>query len=99
MRYDSCQFREFDGLDNRKTLMRLMVKLGDGLDEQRAGERRARFLKSLIPASTNGFADRSLQVTPCSAVQGYHLLVAITGCLGVPIDQAARQLEKVVSHG
>ncbi len=35
-------------------------------------------------------------VTPCTAAEAYHLFVAITGCLGVQVDEAARLLERVV---
>lgn len=94
--HDSGQFGTFEGLDNRKALLNLMVRLGDGLSEAEAGERRARFLRSLLKDSTTAFRGAPLTVTPCDAVRGYHLMVAITGCLGVPIDVAARKLEEVV---
>jgi hypothetical protein len=93
MRYGSGQFGAFDGLDNRKAIMNLMVRLGHGLDEMSAAKKRARFLQRLLPASTSGFFDKPMTVTPCSAVEAYHLFVAITGVLGVPIDVAARKLE------
>jgi len=93
---DSAQFGSFCGLDNRRELMRLMVRLGEGLPDEHARRLRARFLQSLLPASTTSMAGLALSVTPCSAVEGYHLLVAITGCLGVPIDEAAARLERLV---
>ncbi len=96
MRYDSGQFSSFDGLDNRRELMSLMVRLGEGLPEDRARARRARFLQGLLGGSTTGLAGNELKVTPCSAVDAYNLFVAITGVLGVPIDAAASRLERLV---
>jgi hypothetical protein len=96
MRYDSGQFGSFDGRDNRKELMNLFVRLGEHLPEQQARQRRAQFLQRLISRSTKGFADLPRAIEPCSAVEAYHLFVAITGCLHVPIDEAARLLERTV---
>jgi hypothetical protein len=96
VRYDSCQFGSFDGLDNRKALMAMIGRLGHGQPEALAARTRAAFLRSLIPESVNGFAPRPLIVSPCTVVECYHLLVAITGVLGVPIDVAARKLEAEV---
>ena len=93
---DPRQFASFDGRDNRRELMRLMVRLGEGLPDDLANRRRAAFLQGLMGASEGALAGAGLKVSPCSAVEGYHLLIAITGCLGVPIDVAARKLEAVV---
>jgi hypothetical protein len=92
------QFGSFCGLDNRKTVMDLFRRLGRGLPERQAGMMRAGFLQGLIVASTS-FPSQPLIVTPCSAAEAYHLFIAITGCLGVDIDQAAGLLEEVVRHG
>jgi hypothetical protein len=91
-------FKEFDGLDNRRELMRLLSRLGDGLSFEAGNRRRARFLQSLLGASTNGFDGKPLRATPCSTVEAYHLLIAITGALGVPIEVAARKLERLVAN-
>lgn len=99
MRYVSGQFGAFDGLDNRRELMSLFVRLGRGLSEGRARSRRAAFLRSLIGGSTVGLDDKPLAVGPCSAVEAYHLFIAITGCLGVKIDEAASRLERLVRGG
>jgi hypothetical protein len=76
--------------------MDLFVRMGQSLPEEIARERRAEFLRSLLAGSTNGFAGKAMQVTPCDAVQAYHCFVALTGVLGVPIDRAARKLENYV---
>ena len=86
----------FDGLDNRKTIMNLFVRMGHGLDERTAAYRRGLFLKQLLSKSTNGFSDKTPQITPCSAVEAYHLFLAITSCLGVPIAVAAAELEAML---
>ncbi len=91
----TSQFGAFDGRDNRKTVMDLFVRMGHGLAERVAGMKRAGFLQGLICVSTT-FAGKPLIVDPCSAVEAYHLFVAITGCLGVDIDDAAQLLEEVV---
>lgn len=95
MRYDSAQFGSFDGLDNRKTVMGLFVRMGRGLPADLAGMRRAGFLSGLIACSSS-FGARRMVVDPCTAIEAYKLFVAITGCLGVPIDRAAKLLECVV---
>lgn len=94
--YEGFQFSPFDGLDNRKTLMCLMSRLGHGLSEGEGGRRRAAFLQSLMGDSRSTLNGLPLEVTPCSAVQGYLLLGAICGALGVPIEDAARKLERWV---
>lgn len=95
-RSDPRQFGSFEGLDNRKELMRLFVRLGEGLPETMAREKRARFLQSLMGDSTTGLDGKPLAVTPCSAVEAYNLFIAITGVLGVEIDGAAQKLERLV---
>jgi hypothetical protein len=90
------QFGSFDGRDNRRTVLDLFKRLGAGQGERVAGMMRAGFLEGLIQVATGGFAGAPLIVTPCSAVEAYHLFVAITGCLGVAIEEAAGLLEEVV---
>jgi hypothetical protein len=93
MRYDSCQFGSFDGLDNRRELMVLFERLGDPLPEALKREKRAEFLRKMIRLSGNGFADKKATVRPCDAVEAYFQFVAITGCLQVDINRAAKMLE------
>lgn len=94
------QFGSFDGKDNRKEVMYLMGQIGYGLPERDSKVKRARFLQSLIPLSITSMAAQPLIVNPdeCDIVGAYHLFVAITGVLGVPIEQAARMLDKYVSR-
>jgi hypothetical protein len=96
VKYDPGELNRFDGLDNRKQIMNLFVRMGERVPEAIAMERRASFLRSLIKESKNGFQERPMDVTPCSAVQAYLLFVAITSALGVSIEQAAKKLERVV---
>lgn len=93
---ETGQFGSFDGRDNRKTVMDLFVRFGHNRPEAHAAAMRAAFLQGLMDHSTNCFAGKMVQVSPCSAVEAYHLFVAITGCLGVPVEKAARTLEMVV---
>lgn len=80
----------FDGLDNRREIMRMLYRLG-------SDARRAKFLESLIPQSLNGFADKPMKVQGnCDGTSAYYMLIGICNELGVPIDFAARKLEKIV---
>jgi len=93
---DSGQFGSFDGLDNRRTVMELFCKMSLRVPESVGRARRQKFLERLIAFSDNGFADKMVEVTPCDPVTAYHLFVAITGCLGVNIEKAAKLLEEEV---
>jgi hypothetical protein len=84
------ELESFDGRDNRKELMILLQKLG-------SDKARARFLESLIPASLKGFAGCPMKVQGvCDPCRAYFMLVGICNELGVPINEAARRLDKVV---
>ena len=76
--------------------MILFQRLGQDLPEVLAKERRAEFLKKLIRFSKNGFADKMVTITPCDPVEAYFAFTAITGCLQVDVDLAARMLEEEV---
>ena len=83
----------FDGLDNRREVMILLQRLG-------SDKRRGSFLKSLIPSSHNGFASCPIKVQGnCDPVTAYYMLVGICNELGVSINEAAQQLERVVTNG
>ncbi len=83
----------FDGLDNRKWLMEGLDRLGHGLDERRAGMRRAMFLRSLLLDAEPDWKDKPMQVDPVSTVDAYFLLVALMSGFGVTAETAARRLE------
>ncbi len=89
----SGQFDTYDTLEDRRTILELFVRMGKGLPEPLAREKRAVFLRRLMAGSTTGFKDRYLLVSPCSASEAYMIFVAIVGCLGVSIAQAAQRLE------
>lgn len=93
---ETGQFGSFDGRDNRRELMILMQKLGDKAPDPKA--HRAAFLQGLIPLAVSQLAAVPLQVNPerCDPVGAYHLFVAITGCLDVPIETAAKLLDEAV---
>ena len=84
------ELQTFDGLDNRREVMILLERLG-------TDQRRARFLESLIPKSCNGFAGLPMKVTSrCDAVSAYFMLVGVCNELGVPINEAAQKLDRIV---
>jgi hypothetical protein len=76
--------------------MLLFNRMGEGLPKDKADLRRAEFLRQLIRDSKNGFAASMVQIEPCDPVAAYFMFVAVTGCLGVNIDVAARRLERLV---
>lgn len=83
----------FDGLDNRREVMILLERLG-------SDRRRAEFLESLIPSSLKGFAGCPMKVAGnCDSVAAYFMLIGVCNELGVPINEAARRLDREVSHG
>lgn len=87
------ELETFDGLDNRREVMILLERLG-------SDERRAQFLESLIPSSLKGFAGCPMKVAGnCDSVAAYFMLVGVCNELGVSINYAAQQLEKVVQRG
>lgn len=92
----SGQFAEYDTLEDRREILILFQRLGKHLPEALAMRKRARFLESLIPESVSCFAELPLKVTPCSAVEAYHLFIAIVGVLGVPIAEGAKRLDAEV---
>lgn len=93
------QFDTFDNLDDRRELVMLFWKLGEGLPESMANQIRATFLESLIPGSVSGMADVPMKADPsqCHPVGAYMMFVQIVGVLGVPIADAARLLDRAVS--
>ena len=98
----SIQFGAFDNLEDRRELVILFQRLGADLPEPMARQVRAQWLESLIPYSISGLSSVPMKVNPdtCHPVGAYQLFVQIVGVLGVPIDAAARKLEKFVSqHG
>ena len=82
----------FDGRDNRKEIMLLLVRLGNDA-------KRKAFIESLIPLSLKGFAACPMKVTgACDPVSAYYMLVSVCNELGVSINEAARRLERVVKR-
>lgn len=88
----SGQFGTFDGLDNRRELFRILERIGEGESEERAAVLRARALQRLTGLSPSQLAPL-VQCRPMSPADAYCSLVGLTGVFGVPIEQAAMQLE------
>ena len=87
------ELQTFDGKDNRKDVMMLLMRLGND-------QRRAAFIESLIPHSLKGFAGCPMKVTGrCDTVSAYYMLVSVCNELGVSINTAAQRLEKEVKRG
>ncbi len=86
------ELQVFDGLDNRKEVMLLLVRLG-------SDQRRARFIESLIPCSLKGFAGLPVKVKGhADPVSAYYMLVGVCNELGVSINTAAGKLEAEVKR-
>lgn len=96
MRYDSGQFCEFDGLDNRKTVYDLFVKMGHNVTDEVASARRDGYLTGLLTIANGPFKAKPMRVRTRNAAEAYNQFIAITGVLGVPIEEAAVLLEEVV---
>jgi hypothetical protein len=91
------QFGSFDGLDNRKEIMAMLRHLGmKGGSAACRGSERAAFLRNLVGQSESGFALAPVEIPALSLVEAYFAFTAITGVLGVPIEEAAKALEAEV---
>jgi hypothetical protein len=93
---ETGQFSSFDGLDNRREVMILFMRLGHNLHKKLAVEKRAKWLQGLIPHSVGALAPAPLIVQPCDPIGAYGLFVAICGVLDVPIEKAAKMLDDEV---
>jgi hypothetical protein len=96
VRQHTGQFGSFDGLDNRKELMRLFSIIGKDKSAKDAAIERAMVLQGFLDGSETGFAGKPIKVTPCGVTEAYFLFTAITGCLGVPVEAAAKRLDWLV---
>lgn len=92
----SLQFGTFDTLEDRRELIILFQRLGERAPDPSAY--RAKWLECLIGRSATGFGECPVQVNPasCSPVGAYNLFVQIVGVLGIPIAEAAVQLQRDV---
>lgn len=93
----SKQFGTFDTKEDRRELVILFQKLGEGLPEIKACEIRGKWLEMLICLS-GGFDSCPAEVNPteCHPVGAYQLFVHIVGVLMVPIKDAVALLEDCV---
>jgi hypothetical protein len=89
------QIEYFDGLDNRKTVMRLFSCIGVG---EQADKLRKRCIQRLIKLADNCFAEKMVEVTPLNAVEAYQMFLQICWALQVPIEKAAIELERFASR-
>jgi hypothetical protein len=76
--------------------MENLERLGHGLDEYRAGMKRAMFLRSLLDEAEPTWQGAPLKVEPCNAVEAYLLLVQMMSGFGFKMETAARRLEAAV---
>ena len=90
------QFDTYDNQSDRRAIMDLLARLDEGVEYPKGNERRGAFLQGLLRSKARTFEGAPFQVSPCSAVEAYHLFVAITGVIGVPIGEAAKALEQHV---
>src|ERR1019366_3003755 len=92
------QFDTFDNREDRRELVILFQKLGEGLPETMAREVRAKWLEMLICLSMNNLDKCPIQISPerCSGVGAFQIFTQIVGVLGVPIADAAKLLDNCV---
>lgn len=96
----SIQFDTFDNVADRRELVVLFQRLGEGLPDAQACAVRAKWLEALMADSLT-MPNLPVYVDPasCSAVGAYDLFVQIVGVLGVPIRTAAIKLDRAVAKG
>lgn len=94
------QFDTFDNREDRREIIMLFEKLGEGLPDAMANEVRAKFLAGLIRTSLGAMAQKVPEINPkeCYPVGAFLLFVAITGVLEVPIREAAKRLDETVKR-
>ena len=90
------QFGTFDNLEDRREIFRMLKRIGHGKSEDEAAAERGEFVRSLIAGSEPFSAHGCLQTRPTSPWEAYQEFVALTGVLGVPIEDAAQKLEDYV---
>lgn len=93
------QFGSFDGLDNRRDLMGLLHKLGEGVSPAEGCQRRREFAAWCVRAAA-GASGQSLQLsadTVGTAGEIYFLLVSLCVFPGwLSIEEITRRLERLV---
>ncbi len=87
---------QFDGKDNRRTIIDCFRRMGRTLPEWQAAQVRARWLQWLARDHSVTFKGVTMAVTPCSPEEAYALFLQITANLGVPILEATEALEEAV---
>lgn len=94
----SLQFDTFDTKEDRRELVILFQKLGEGLPSPMDNEVRQKFLELLILLSMSGMdsCPVEIDVDKCDPVGAYHLFIQFVGVLGVPIKEAVAVLEECV---
>jgi len=94
----SVQFDTFDTKEDRRELVILFQKLGEGLPEPMQNEVRAKWLEMLVLLSMNGMDKCPVEIDAkqCSAVGVYNIFVQFVGVLGIKISEAARLLDDCV---
>ena len=87
--------KQWDGLDNRRTIYDCFVRMGRNLPEDLAASRRAGFLQGVSDIATGPFRRWFIEGSP-TVQEAYDLFLQITAFAGVDIDSAAKLLEKAV---
>jgi hypothetical protein len=85
--------RQFDGLDNRKTLLDLMQRLGQGVGEEQACARRGAVIQLLLRRHGHPMAGQA-QASPMTQEEAYMALAAMSGVLGADVAKLACDLER-----
>ena len=92
------QFDTYDNLADRRELVILFQRLGEGLPTPMDREVRKKWLEMLIIMSMSGMdkCPVEIDVEQCTPVGAYRIFIQIVGVLGVPIDDAAKLLDDCV---
>lgn len=92
------QFDTYDNREDRRELVIMFQRLGEGLPSPMGREVRQKFLEMLFLLSMSGMdkCPVEIDVEQCTPVGAYNLFIQFVGVLGVPIDDAAKLLDDCV---
>ena len=91
------QFDTFDTLDDRREIVILFERLGEGAANP--NQVRAYFLRMMMLLSCNGFHEQvpAIDVSQCHPTGAYMTFVHLVGVLMIPMSNAVKILEECVS--
>lgn len=84
---------QFDDFGNRRELMRMLARLGQGVSEEVACARRGEFIRSLMLTAPAPMAHGGV-APPMPTAAAYCAVVGLSQALGVDIEETVKQLDE-----